>query len=80
VASGGSKVIYHQQRVLGMECQRLECIRGRSEMTGEMRRVHSHPEMLLADCGQSGLEYASPTHEKHAEIGLAEWRSVYRRK
>src|SRR5712671_5944165 len=27
--SGGSKVIYHQERVLGVECQRLECVRRR---------------------------------------------------
>jgi hypothetical protein len=49
--SGRSKVIYHQQCVLGMECQRLQRICCRSEMTGKMRRVHGRPEVLLADCG-----------------------------
>jgi hypothetical protein len=43
-----------------------------------MRRVHSHPEVLLADCGESGLKYAGLAYEKHAEIGFAERRSVYR--
>src|ERR1700676_4863566 len=76
--SGGSKVIYHQQRVLGMECQRLERIRGRSEMTGKMRRVHRRSKVLLADCGQSGFEYASLARQKHAEISFAERCSIYR--
>jgi hypothetical protein len=37
-----------------------------------MRRVHCHPEVLLTDGGQSGLEYASLPREKYAEIGFAE--------
>jgi hypothetical protein len=49
-------------------------------MTGEMRRVHSHPEVLLANGSQSGLECAGLAREKHAEICFAEWCPVYRRK
>ena len=78
VPSRGSKVICYQQRVLGMECQRLQRICCRSEISGKMRGVHGRPEVLLADCGQGGLEYASLPGEKHTEISFAEWRSIDR--
>ena len=77
--SGGSKVIHHQQRIFRIKCQRFEGIGRRSEMTGEMRGVHRRPEMLLTDCGQGGLEYASLSREEHTEIDFSERRPVYRR-
>jgi hypothetical protein len=79
VPSGGGKVIYYQQRVLGMECQRLQGIRRGSEITGKMRRVHSRSEVLLGECGQGGFEYSSLPNEKHAEIDFAEGRPIYGR-
>jgi hypothetical protein len=61
-----------------MECQRFQCICRGSEITREAGRVNSYPKVLLADGGQSALEYASLTYEKHAEVSFTEGRSIHR--
>src|ERR1035438_9602765 len=78
IPSGGRKVVHHQERILGMEGQPLQCRGCGSEVGRQTAGVQGRPEVLLAECRQGGFEYPGLARQKEAEIHPSQRGSVDR--